>query len=70
MEFYPQRAAATRGVFYGVNIPDPNYAKLVEPFDGYGVRGEDPVQLKSALQSALAAANGGKLAVVDAVLAA
>jgi thiamine pyrophosphate-dependent acetolactate synthase large subunit-like protein len=53
-----------------MNHPGPDYATLVAPFDGYGVRVEDPGQLKSALQNALAAVNGGKVAVVDIVLAA
>jgi hypothetical protein len=42
----------------------------VEPFDGYGVGIENPAQLKSALQSAFVAVSGGKLTVVDGVLAA
>jgi thiamine pyrophosphate-dependent acetolactate synthase large subunit-like protein len=50
--------------------PGPDYGTLVKPFDGYGVGVEDPGQLKSALQNALAAVNSGKVAVVDIVLAA
>jgi acetolactate synthase-1/2/3 large subunit len=66
---YPQGVAAKTGVFYGVDIPGPNYAQLVEPFGGYGARVEDPAKLKAALRSALEAVNGGRVALVDVVLA-
>jgi thiamine pyrophosphate-dependent acetolactate synthase large subunit-like protein len=51
-----------------VHIPGPDYQKLVDPFGGYGVRVEDPSQLKPALQQALAAVQQGKVALVDVVL--
>jgi acetolactate synthase-1/2/3 large subunit len=69
LQFYPQGAAATTGVFHGVDIPGPNYAQLVEPFGGYGERVEDPARLKAALGSALEAVNGGRVALLDVVLA-
>ncbi len=69
LDFYPQGTAAATGIFHGVNIPGPNYAQLVEPFDGYGERVEDPAKLRPALQNALAAVNKGKVALVDVVLA-
>jgi thiamine pyrophosphate-dependent acetolactate synthase large subunit-like protein len=69
LEVYPRGAAAAWGIFYGVNIPGSNYATLVEPFGGYGVHAEDPGQPKPVLQSALAAVNSGKSALVDVVLA-
>ena len=69
LEWYPEGAAATSGIYHGVAIPGPNYAQLVEPFGGYGVRVEDPEHLRPALQDALAAVNPGRLAQVDLVLA-
>ena len=69
LEWYPKSAAATSGIYHGVSIPGTNYAQLVEPFGGYGVRVEDPEQLRPALQDALAAVNSGRLALVDVVLA-
>ena len=68
LQFYPQGAAATSGVFHGVDIAGPNYAQLVEPFGGYGERVEDPGKLKSALQNGLEAVNDGRMALVDVVL--
>lgn len=68
LEWYPQGAAASSGLFHGVDIPGPNYAQLVEPFGGYGERVEDPEELKPALRRALAAVHEGKVALVDVVL--
>ena len=69
LEFYPDGAVAGSGVFHGVDIAGPNYARLVEPFGGYGERVEDPEKLKPALQNALAAVNKGRVALLDVVLA-
>ena len=68
LHFYPGGDAATSGIYHGVHIPGPNYAKLVDPFDGYGVKVEDPSKLKEALQNGLAAVNEGRIALVDVVL--
>ena len=68
--FYPGGVAANTGIFHGVGIAGPNYAQLVEPFGGHGERVEDPAALKPALERALAAVNGGQVALVDVVLAA
>ena len=68
LQFYPQGSSVTSGVFYGVDVPGPNYAQLVEPFGGYGERVEDPGKLKMALQNALVAVESGKVALVDVVL--
>jgi acetolactate synthase-1/2/3 large subunit len=70
LSFYPQGDSAASGIFYGVNIPGPNYSQLVEPFGGYGERVEDPAKLKPALQRALEAVKGGNTALVDVVLGA
>ena len=69
LQFYPQGIAAKTGIHYGVDIPGPNYAQLVEPFGGHVKRVEDPEQLKPALERALAALSAGKLALFDVVLA-
>ena len=66
--YYPGGAAATSGIYHGVHIPGPDYAKLVDPFHGYGERVEDPSKLKQALKNGLAAVNEGKVALVDVVL--
>jgi acetolactate synthase-1/2/3 large subunit len=69
LHYYPNGNAAASGIFHGVHIPGPDYAKLVEPFGGYGERVEDPGQLKSALNNAQEAVRRGKVALLDVVLA-
>ena len=66
--YYPDGDAARSDIWHGVHIPGPDYAKLVEPFGGYGIRVEDPAALVPALQTALAAVNEGRIALVDVVL--
>ena len=68
LDFYPQGVAASTGVFQGVNISGPDYSALVDPFDGFGERVEDPAQVKPALERALAAVNSGRTALLDVVL--
>jgi len=68
LHFYPGGAAATSGIYHGVHIPGPHYAKLVDPFDGYGERVEDPSKLKQALQNGLDAIKEGKIALIDVAL--
>jgi acetolactate synthase-1/2/3 large subunit len=68
LHYYPDGDAASSGIYHGVHIPGPDYRKLVDPFGGYGVRVEDPAELKPALQNALAAVQQGKIALVDVVL--
>jgi acetolactate synthase-1/2/3 large subunit len=69
LAFYPQGAAASAGLFHGVDIPGPDYARLADAFGGYGVRVEDQSDLKAALQGALAAVERGQLALVDVAVA-
>ena len=66
--WYPGGAADANRVFHGVDIPGPDYSGLVRPFGGFGVRVEDPAELKPALANALDAVKGGQTAIVDVVL--
>ena len=68
LHYYPEGDAASSGIFHGVHIPGPDYAKLVSPFGGHGERVEEPSQLVPALRNALAAVNEGRIALVDVVL--
>ena len=68
LHYYPDGDAARSGIFHGVFIPGPDYARLVEPFGGYGERVEDPADLKRALQNGLAAVREGRMALIDVVL--
>ena len=68
LAYYPDGDAAQSGIWHGVHIPGPDYAKLVEPFGGYGERVEDPEQLHQALRNGLAAVQEGRIALIDVVL--
>lgn len=68
LNYYPDGAAARSGIYHGVHIPGPDYARLVEPFGGYGARITDPSQLPQTLQTALAAIQNGRLALIDVAL--
>lgn len=66
--YYPDGDATRSDIWHGVHIPGPDYAKLVDPFGGYGVRVEDPNDLVPALKRGLEAVNEGRIALVDVVL--
>ena len=68
LNYYPDGAAARAGIYHGVHIPGPDYARLVEPFGGYGERVDDPAQLHQALRNGLAAVQDGRIALIDVVL--
>ena len=68
LNYYPDGAAARAGIYHGVSIPGPDYARLVEPFGGYGQRVTDPSDLPQALHNGLAAVRDGRIALIDVVL--
>ena len=68
LHYYPDGDAATSDIWHGVHIPGPEYAKLVEPFGGYGERVEDPAKLTQALQNGLDAVRQGRISIIDVVL--
>ena len=68
LNYYPDGDAARSGIFHGVHIPGPDYARLVEPFGGYGVRVTEPDELPAALRNGLAALREGRIALIDVVL--
>ncbi len=68
LAYYPDGDAAQAGIWHGVHIPGPDYARLVEPFGGYGERVEDPSQLHQALRNGLAAIQEDRIALIDVVL--
>jgi acetolactate synthase-1/2/3 large subunit len=68
-QLYPQGWAVKTNTFYGAAIaPRPDYAAIARAFDGYGETVEDPGKIRPALQRALEAVRGGKVALVDVVL--
>ena len=68
LAYYPDGVAARSDIWHGVHIPGPDYAKLVEPFGGYGERVDDPANLARALRNGLDAVNEGRIALIDVVL--
>ena len=68
LHYYPDGDAARSDIWHGVHIPGPDYAQLVAPFGGYGIRVDDPEQLIPALQTALTAVQDGRIALVDVAL--
>lgn len=68
--YYPQGEAARQGKVIGTQIaPAPDYRKLAEAYGGYGERVDDPAQVRAAIDRGLKAVAGGKLALLDMVLA-
>ena len=68
LAYYPEGDAARAGIWHGVDIPGPDYARLVEPFGGYGERVDDPARLADALRNGLDAVREGRIALIDVVL--
>lgn len=68
LAYYPDGNAARSNIWHGVHIPGPDYAKLVDPFGGYGERVEDPAQLAQALRNGLQAVQEGRIALIDVAL--
>ena len=68
LAYYPDGDASRAGIWHGVHIPGPDYARLVEPFGGYGERVDDPARLADALRNGLAAVQEGRIALIDVVL--
>ncbi len=68
LAYYPDGDAARANIWHGVHIPGPDYAKLVDPFGGYGERVEDPAQLAQALRNGLQAVQEGRIALIDVAL--
>ena len=63
---YPDGASASENLHYGVTIDGPNYEQLGGHFGFHGQRVEKVGELNDAVRSALAAANGGRTAILNA----
>ena len=62
---YPEGAAVETGNYFGTFINGPDYVKVIEAFDGYGERVEDPDALPDALRRGQESVRAGKTAVLD-----
>ena len=63
--WYPEGVSAKHDIFYGRTITDFDYAKLAEPFGGFGRKVETPAEVKPAIQEALTALKSGKTAILN-----
>lgn len=65
---YPDGASASENLHYGVTIDGPDYEQLGGHFGFHGQRVERVGELNDAVRSALAAANGGRTAILNACI--
>lgn len=69
VKLFPDGYNANAGMIYGPRIaPSPNYTKLAEAFDGFGIRVEEPSQLENALKLGIQKVKNGQMAVVDVMM--
>ena len=68
LSYYPDATAAQNDIFLGHPIKGPDYAELVKPFGGVGLRVDDPAKLDAVLREGLAAVEGGKTTIINALL--
>jgi acetolactate synthase I/II/III large subunit len=65
---YPDGAAVSKNLHYGVAIDGPDYERLGSHFGFHGARVDSLAGVKPALASALAAANDGKTAILNVLV--
>ena len=65
---YPDGVSANKGMYFGVTIDGPEYEKLGSHFGFHSERVEYRAELDVALQSALAATQEGRTAIVNVVV--
>jgi acetolactate synthase-1/2/3 large subunit len=64
--YYPKGYSVTQNQYYGVGCgPTPQYAKLVEAYNGYSETVEDPSELKKALERTIKETRSGKVTLLD-----
>ena len=68
LSYYPDATAAQNDIFLGHPIKGPDYAELVKPFGGVGLRVDDPAKLDDVLREGLAAVESGKTTIINALL--
>jgi acetolactate synthase-1/2/3 large subunit len=68
LSYYPDATGAQNDIFLGHPIKGPDYAELVKPFGGVGLRVDDPAELDDVLREGMAAVEGGKTTIINAVL--
>ena len=68
LHHYPDGAAASTNLHYGVSIDGPDYAQLGMHFGFQGARVEELGELDGALRGALAATNDGNTAILNVIV--
>ncbi|HEX4411349.1 MAG TPA: thiamine pyrophosphate-dependent enzyme [Xanthobacteraceae bacterium] len=68
LNWYPQGAAASEKMHFGVHIENPDYAELAKWAGGYGGRVTKAEDLQQTLSSAYAAVKAGKTSIVNVML--
>ncbi len=68
LQYYPDGIAKQNDIYIGETINGPDYAELVAPFGGHGIRVEDPEKLPAAIAEGLAAVEAGKTTILNVVL--
>lgn len=66
--YYPDATAAQNDLYLGHPIDNFDYAELMKPFGGVGLRVDDPAKLDGVLQEGMAAVEAGKTTIINAVL--
>lgn len=69
LRYYPDGIAVSTGVFHGVEIDAPDFAKLTTHFGGFGRTVEDPGELPRALRQGMDAVIKGETAIINVLLA-
>ena len=64
----PDATAAQNDIFLGHPIKGPDYAELIKPFGGVGLRVDDPAKLDDVLSEGIAAVANGKTTIINALL--
>jgi acetolactate synthase-1/2/3 large subunit len=64
--YYPKGHSVTQNQYYGVGCgPTPDYAKLVEAYDGYSETVDDPSEIIQSLQRTLKKTQEGQVTLLD-----
>ena len=66
--YYPDATAAQNDLYLGHQIDNFDYAELMKPFGGVGLRVDDPAKLDGVLQEGMAAVESGKTTIINVIL--
>ena len=67
-DYYPDGVGAANDIWPGHPVTDFDYAELVQPFGGFGLRVEKMAELPAALDEALEAVAGGRTAILNVLV--